>query len=205
MKVTPPTENKNTVELPPEDLLYLQKLELNRLSFERKLNEELEIEEPTLFKIINNDTAEYRTMDDHCLLATVQWDLIALYHPLIIPNNDDMEDNEGAKTVYQWSWSWGMIQPEPGSTPDVVRKVIQDSKIPKDFTRPEVIHFKDEILISYLMARVADILKYPYIHIMNNGNGSFSAFGVRNVQWADYNAEAHKAQLYYSVIAFAKQ
>jgi len=196
-----PGQPGQTVELPTEDLLYLQKLELNRLSFERELNKQLEIEEPTIFKIINDTTAEYRTMDDHCLLATVQWDFLALYHSA---QNVQGPEQGSAQNIYEWTWAWALIPPEPGSVQDVVRKIIQESTLPKNFTNTPSIRFKDEILISYLLARISDMLKYPYIHIMKNDNGAFTAFGIRKVQWADYNPEAHKTQLYYSTISSVK-
>jgi hypothetical protein len=170
-----------TCEVPDEDSLYLQKLELNRVSFERRLNQDLEIEEPTSFKITSNDVAEYRTIDEHCLLATAQWDLIATYR------------------TDSWSWAWSVVPPDPGSRPEIVRNLIQSSDIPKNLTNGDFT-FKEDILVSYILARVADILKYTYIHVVPVGDGEFVAFGIKNVRWANYDPVAHKTQLYYGTV-----
>lgn len=184
-----------TVELPEEDLLYLHKLELTRLSFERALHERLEIEEPSEFKIIDDNSAEYTTIDGN-VLATVKWDLLALYHE--VPTSDPESSS------YQWTWAWGLIPPNPDSRPDVVRKVIQASAIPKTLTENESFQFPNDIVISYILARIADLLKYRHIHIMPGDNGTFTAFGIREVQWSNYDPDAHKAQLYYNVQANAR-
>lgn len=182
-----------SVELPEEDLLYLHNLELTRLSFERELHERLEIEEPCEFKIIDNETAEYTTIDGN-VLATVQWDLLAQYHPVTM----------GECSVIQWNWAWGLIPPASNTRPDINRKLIQCSDIPKQFTETAAFCFSDEVLVSYILARVANLLKYRYVHIMDSGNGAFTAFGISKVAWSDYDPEAHKAQLYYAVQAFAQ-
>jgi hypothetical protein len=138
-----------------------------------------------MFKIIDDTTAEYRTIDDHCLLATVQWDMIGVY------------------SESEWYWAWSVVPPKPGTRPDVVRKVIQSTQaLAQSFTQNDHIHFKSNVLVGYLLAKIADVLKYQYVHIQPASEpGMYMAFGIRSVQWAPYDADAHKVQLYYSVIS----
>jgi hypothetical protein len=181
------------VEIPEEDILRLQKLEMARIMFEKRLRANIEDDEETTFSIISNDAAELSIdsgLGYPIVLAEAEWDLLGLYHPA--PGTSDAD-------TWMWTWAWTLISPPEKSRAETIRNVVKKS-LP-EFTVHESILLPDSMLISYIQARLLDLMKYQYIHIQNNGNGAFTAFGLRNVSWKPYDAEAHKNQLYYTTLS----
>lgn len=172
-------------EIPEEDILLLQQLEMSRLSFERRMHRDITSEDEVAFKLVSDTRAEYildSGLGYPITLAHAQWDLLGLYD---------------AQT---WTWAWALLSPPEHSRASVVRDVAQSRM--SEFTSHVSITLSDPMLISYIQARLMHIFGYTHIQVQHSAaDGTFMAFGLRDVHWEPYNAEAHTAQLYYATLS----
>jgi hypothetical protein len=172
------------VEIPEEDILLLQRLEMTRLEFERRMRHDITPEDEITFDVVSDTRAEY-VLDSGLgypiTLAYAQWDLLGVYD------------------AQSWTWAWALLSPPERSRASVVRDVAC-ARMP-EFTAHLSITLSDPMLISYIQARLMQTFGYTHIHVQHNAERTFTAFGLRNVHWEPYDPEAHTTQLYYATLA----
>ncbi len=158
-----------------KNLVLLQKLDMNRLNFAKKLHERITKEQIVYQMSSANETKfhiqlqETPNPDTDTTIIKSDWICLGVYEEV----ND--------KHVWVHAWK---LAPELSTTTELKAALDNLPEGLSPFKLP-IIESTDPMMISYMMAFLTDQLKLDHIYVRENDDGGhFTAFGMRNIEWS---------------------
>jgi hypothetical protein len=152
----------HNIKMEEEELLWLQKLDMNRLAFKRQLVKRLTSSAYRL-DLIGDDKGQLRDKNS-TLLAEVEWILLGRY-------------TKGSNITWEWPMSF------VDSDHSVINGILASWPEERKELTKGLISTSSPMLISYISALLTDKLGLEYIYALEN-DCCYYAFGLRNIQWS---------------------